>query len=214
MDRAAIAFILFQLSIAEGVVEMIAERTSHHGIGIELGDRLAERFRQRADDATRRRRALLESVAGNWEGRSKAYLTFSQVCCTVLGMIFCRPPYLISLSAWLAVYTALLFVSLILIDRNMIASVPVRIVVGLAPMIAAFGILNVVMREYRISDELAQRITAEGIMFAFGATAILTFSYGFLQRTVGAPDISYFWVWAVLGSTWLLGNLIARQRYK
>src|SRR5579863_6504410 len=128
--------------------------------------------------------------------------------------IFCRPRYLISLSAWLAVYAVLLFVSLTLIDRNMVAALPLRIVVGLAPMIAAFGILNVVMREYRAGDELAQRITAEGIMFAFGATAILTFSYGFLQRAVGAPDISYFWVWAVLGSTWLIGNLIARQRYK
>lgn len=128
--------------------------------------------------------------------------------------IFCRPRYLVSLGAWLTVYAVLLFVSLTLIDRNMVASLPVRVVVGLAPMIAAFGILNLVMREYRAADELAQRITAEGIMFAFGATAILTFSYGFLQRTVGAPDISYFWVWAVLGSTWLVGNLIARQRYK
>ncbi|MFY9740227.1 MAG: hypothetical protein WAK11_14430 [Candidatus Cybelea sp.] len=96
----------------------------------------------------------------------------------------------------------------------MIVALPVRVIVGLAPMIAAFGILNLVMREYRAADELAQRIIAEGIMFAFGATAILTFSYGFLQRTVGAPDISYFWVWAVLGSSWFLGNLIARHRYR
>jgi hypothetical protein len=128
--------------------------------------------------------------------------------------MFCGPRYLVSLSAWLAVYAALLFASLTLIDRNMVVSVPLRIVVGLAPMIAAFGILSLVMRRYRAGDELAQRITAEGIMFAFGATAILTFSYGFLQRTAGAPDISYFWVWAVLGSTWSIGNLIARQRYK
>jgi hypothetical protein len=128
--------------------------------------------------------------------------------------LFCRPRYLISLSAWVVVYAALLFLSLTLIDKNMVVSLPVRVVVGLTPMIPAFGILNLVMREYRAGDELAQRITAEGIMFAFGATAILTFSYGFLQRTAAAPDISYLWVWAVLGSTWFIGNLIARQRYK
>ncbi len=128
--------------------------------------------------------------------------------------IFCRPRYLLALSAWLTVYAGLLFASLTLVDRKMIVALPVRVIVGLAPMIAAFGILNLVMREYRAADELAQRIIAEGIMFAFGATAILTFSYGFLQRTVGAPDISYFWVWAVLGSSWFLGNLIARQRYR
>ena len=128
--------------------------------------------------------------------------------------IFCRPSYFLALSAWLTLYAILLFASLMLIDKNVVAWLPLRIVVGLAPMIAAFGILNVIIREYRASDELQQRIIAEGIMFGFGATAILTFSYGFLQRTVGAPDISYFWVWAVLGATWMLGSFIARQHYK
>jgi hypothetical protein len=128
--------------------------------------------------------------------------------------IFCRPRYVAALTIWLVVYAVLLFGSLLSIDRNVVVWLPMRVVVGLAPMIAAFGILNVIMREYRASDELQQRIIAEGIMFAFGATAILTFSYGFLQRTVGAPAVSYFWVWAILGSSWLLGSFIARHRYK
>ncbi|HEX4013841.1 MAG TPA: hypothetical protein VHX17_08140 [Candidatus Cybelea sp.] len=128
--------------------------------------------------------------------------------------VFCRPGYLIALSAWCALYAVLLLVSLKLIDHHVVTAMPLRVVVGLTPMIAGFGILGLIMREYRAADELQQRITAESIMFAFGATAIVTFSYGFLQRTVGAPDISYFWVWAVLGLTWSLGGFIARQRYK
>jgi hypothetical protein len=128
--------------------------------------------------------------------------------------IFCRPRYTAELTAWIALYAILLFGSLAVIDKNLVNWLALRVVIGLSPMIAGFGILTLIMREYRRRDELQQRIVAEGIMFAFGATAILTFSYGFLQRTVGAPDISYFWVWAILGATWFVGSLIARQHYK
>jgi hypothetical protein len=128
--------------------------------------------------------------------------------------MFCGRRYVTSLLGWFATYAVLLFASLTLIDHNVVAWLPARVVVGLSPMIAAFGILNLVMREYRAADELQQKIVAESIMFAFGATAILTFSYGFLQRAVGAPELSYFWVWAILGSTWLAGSYLARQRYK
>ncbi|MGB6520900.1 MAG: hypothetical protein WBE83_03905 [Candidatus Cybelea sp.] len=128
--------------------------------------------------------------------------------------IFCSRRYAVALGAWFALYAVLLIVSLTLIDHGVVTAMPLRVVVGLAPMIAGFGILGVIMREYRAGDELQQRITAEAIMFAFGATAIITFSYGFLQRTAGAPDLSYFWVWAILGTTWGIGSFIARQRYK
>jgi hypothetical protein len=90
---------------------------------------------------------------------------------------------------------------------------PARAVLGLSPMIAGFGILNLMMRRYREQDELQKKIMAEGIMFGFGATAILTFSYGFLQRWVGFPDLSYFYVWPVLAFSWVVGGWIARRRY-
>lgn len=122
--------------------------------------------------------------------------------------------YVIALLLWLAVYAVLLFVSLIVIDRDMVASVPLRVLTGLAPMLAGFGILSLIMQQYRAADELQKKIVAESVIFGFGATAILTFSYGLLQRMAGAPDLSYLWVWAVLGSTWVIGGLIARRRYE
>ena len=128
--------------------------------------------------------------------------------------LFSGPRYAAALSVWIAIYAALLFGSLAVVSKDVITWLPLRVAIGLTPMIAAFGILNLVMREYRAGDELQQKITAEAIMFAFGATAIITFSYGFLQRVVHAPSLSYFWVWAVLGSTWGLGAFIARRRYK
>ncbi len=122
--------------------------------------------------------------------------------------------YATRLMLWLALYAVLLFGSLGLIDRKLVGPLPLRVALGLSPMIAAFGILFLVMGRYRSADELQQRIMAESLMFAFGATAIITFSYGFLQRTAGAPELSYFWVWPVMGSAWFVGAVIARRRFE
>src|SRR5579871_3657268 len=51
MNRAAVAFVLFEFRVAKRVVEMIAERAAHDAVGIELGDRLAQRLRQGSDAA-------------------------------------------------------------------------------------------------------------------------------------------------------------------
>jgi hypothetical protein len=121
--------------------------------------------------------------------------------------------YNLELTLWFVLYAVLLVGSLTLLDRHVVEWTPARIVLGLSPMIAAFGILNLSMRKYRSQDELQKKIMSEGIVFGFGATAILTFSYGFLQRTAGFPDVSWFFVWPVLAATWVIGGWIARRRY-
>ncbi len=120
----------------------------------------------------------------------------------------------VALCAWLALYAALLAISIWLIDGHHVSALALRLTVGVLPMIAAFGILDLVMREHRKHDELQRKITAEGIMFAFGVTAIVTFTYGFLQRSIGAPELSYFFVWPILGASWLIGTCLARLRYR
>ena len=122
--------------------------------------------------------------------------------------------YFTELFLWLALYAVLLIASLAVLDRHLVTWMPARIVVGLVPMVAAFGVLNLYMRRYRAQDELKQKIMAEGIMFGFGATAILTFSYGFLQRTADFPELSYFFVWPVLAFSWVIGEWIACRRYR
>jgi hypothetical protein len=128
--------------------------------------------------------------------------------------IFCGRRYVITLALWMGLYAVLLFTSIGLTDARLVEWLPLRVIVALAPMVAGFGVLNLIMHRYRAGDELQQRIVAESIMFAFGATAILTFSYGLLQRMAGAPALSYLWVWAVLGCTWVIGSAIARLRYR
>ncbi len=129
-------------------------------------------------------------------------------------LIFWGWRYTASLFAWLAVYAVLLLGSGTLLRGDSIHAMPLRVILALLPMIAGFGVLNVVMRAYRQGDELERKIAAESIMFAFGVTALLTFSYGFLQAYVGAPDLSYFFVWPVLGGTWFIGGMLARHRYR
>jgi hypothetical protein len=81
-------------------------------------------------------------------------------------------------------------------------------------MVPGLGILLVLMARYRSMDELAQRMQTEAITFAFGATAILTFSYGFLENTGGAPVLSFFWIWPIMAAARLVGTCLARLRYR
>jgi hypothetical protein len=119
--------------------------------------------------------------------------------------------YAFELNWWLIAYGALLLISNGLL--HVVHGLTLQSVIGLTPMVAAFGILHLVIREHRASDELQRQITAESILFAFGATAILTLSYGFLQASAHAPMLSYFCVWPVLGVTWIVGKFIAWRRY-
>jgi len=122
--------------------------------------------------------------------------------------------YIRELLAWLVVYAVLLLSASWALDGHVVSGSVPRAIVALLPMVPGTGVLIAVMREFRRIDELQRQIQADGIMFAFGATALITFSYGFLERFNDAPSISYFWVWPVLGSTWFVGAYLARLRYK
>jgi hypothetical protein len=53
----------------------------------------------------------------------------------------------------------------------------------------------------------------EGLAFAFAATGLTTFSYGFLQ-TVGFPNLSWFIVWPVMSLFWGVGHAMAKRRFR
>ena len=122
--------------------------------------------------------------------------------------------YQLELWAWLSVYALFLILAITLLDGDRITGVPARSILALLPMVGGFGIVNLCIRRYRTFDEFQQKVMAESLMFAFGSTAVLTFGYGFLQRFVGAPELSWFWVWPVLGGTWGAGTALAWYRYR
>ena len=111
----------------------------------------------------------------------------------------------------LVAYVILLAVSLPLTSAYSDAAW--RYPVALMPM-AAFGYgIVAYVRYLRSVDELRQRIDLEALAIAFGATAAITFGYGFLEH-VGLPHINWWWVWPVMGASWIVGNRYAERRYR
>ena len=107
-------------------------------------------------------------------------------------------------------YAALVGISGWIVDAN--PGADWRYAVAVLPMLPVGFVLRDWLRLFRRSDELEQRIALESIAFAFGATALLTFTFGFLQLA-GLPDINWLFVWAVMGSCWILGGRLARRRW-
>jgi hypothetical protein len=61
-------------------------------------------------------------------------------------------------------------------------------------------------------DELQRRIQLDAVGFGFGATAIITFTYGLLEL-VGFPPISFIWVLPLMAALWGVGAVFAARRY-
>lgn len=88
-----------------------------------------------------------------------------------------------------------------------------RVPVSLLPVLPCVLALWVVVRQTRRMDELQMRVQFEAIGFAFAGTALLTFSYGFLEN-VGLPRLSMFFVWPVMAVLWMIGGQISARRYR
>lgn len=88
-----------------------------------------------------------------------------------------------------------------------------RYPLALSPMLPASVALFVFIRFFHAVDELEQRIQLESLAFAFGASALATFAYGFLEGA-GFPHHNWTLVWPVMGMFWFIGSVMARRRYR
>ena len=120
--------------------------------------------------------------------------------------------YLKELATTLVVYLAVLVGSIELLTHVDVAR-PWRDLLALSPMIPAATMAWVILRELRRMDELQLRMQLEALGFSFAGTAILTFSYGFLEG-LGYPRLSMFTVWPMLATLWIVGIALARRRYQ
>jgi hypothetical protein len=87
-----------------------------------------------------------------------------------------------------------------------------KALIALAPVLPIALGLVVILRRIRGLDELERRIQLEAVVFAFGATAVLTFAYGLLED-VDFPRIDLTWILPFMTALWALGQAIARRRY-
>jgi hypothetical protein len=120
--------------------------------------------------------------------------------------------YFKELTTTFAVYALMLVGSIELLTHAPIAA-PWRDLIALSPMLACAAMTWVILRELRRMDELQRRIQLEALGFAFAGTALLTFSYGFLEG-LGYPKLTMFTVWPAMAGLWVVGLVMARRRYR
>ena len=84
---------------------------------------------------------------------------------------------------------------------------------ALAPIIPALFICWVVVQSIRNLDEMQLKLQLEALAVAFAGTALITFSYGFLEGN-GLPKISMFAVWPLMSALWFAGVMVVLLRHR
>jgi len=120
--------------------------------------------------------------------------------------------YVAELGSGLLAYGAALAVSNAILMQVHVHGV-VRQAIALLPMLPALLVCWAILRQLRRLDELQRRLQFEALSMSFAATALLTFSYGFLEG-VGYPRLSMFVVWPTMCAFWIIGVGIGSWRYR
>ncbi len=88
-----------------------------------------------------------------------------------------------------------------------------RYVVALLPVLPAALVLSIFVRALTHLDEMQKRIQMQAFGFSLGATALITFGYGFLEG-VGLPHLSWTFVLPLMAILWGVGTAIFTLRYR
>ncbi|TBV07002.1 hypothetical protein [Phytopseudomonas dryadis] len=119
--------------------------------------------------------------------------------------------FLVHFSLAISAYIVMVVLSTLLLANQ--AEGPLRIAAALLPVLPMLAVAVVLIRQLRQLDELARQIQLEALGIAFVGTALITFSYGFLE-TAGFPRLSMFFVWSLMAPLWALGSFIGWRRYR
>lgn len=118
---------------------------------------------------------------------------------------------LIAFLAAFAAYVAVLIGSQHLLNGEVDGAF-VRVLLSLAPMVPAIFICGVIVHVIRRLDEMQRKLQLEALALAFAGTALISFSYGFLEGA-GFPRLSMFAVWPTMAALWVVGVIQGRVRY-
>ena len=88
-----------------------------------------------------------------------------------------------------------------------------RYFVAVVPVAPAALVLLLFVRRLARMDELQRRIQTQAFGFSLGATALLTFAYGFLEG-VGLPHLNWTFVLPLMAILWGVGTAIFTLRYR
>jgi hypothetical protein len=111
----------------------------------------------------------------------------------------------------LLAYMMLLIGSVTLLRANPDASW--RYVVAVVPVLPAALVVYLFVLRLERTDELQKRIQTEAFGFALGGTALLTFTYGFLEGA-GMPHLNWTFILPLIAVLWGVGTAIFTFRYR
>jgi hypothetical protein len=111
----------------------------------------------------------------------------------------------------LLAYLMVLVGSVVVVQANSAASW--RYFVVILPVAPAAFVVWLFLRALARLDEMQKRIQMQAFGFSLGATALVTFGYGFLEGT-GLPHLSWTYVLPLMAVLWALGAAIFTWRYR
>ena len=88
-----------------------------------------------------------------------------------------------------------------------------RYLVAVVPVLPAALVVYLFVRRLAQTDELQKRIQTEAFGFALAATALLTFTYGFLEGA-GLPHLNWTFILPLIAALWAIGTAIFTFRYR
>jgi hypothetical protein len=108
-------------------------------------------------------------------------------------------------------YLMVLVGSVVVVQANPQASW--RYFVVVLPVAPAGFVVWLFLRALARLDEMQKRIQMQAFGFSLGATALVTFGYGFLEGA-GLPHLSWTYVLPLMAVLWGLGAAIFTWRYR
>ncbi len=119
--------------------------------------------------------------------------------------------YLVELFAAMALY-AVLLVGSNLLEQRLDPKGALLIAVNVLPIVGILAAAWAIVRGFGRMDELQRRIQFDALVLAFAGTAVISFSWGFLED-VGVPQLRAFMVWPMMAMLWIFGLIVATRRY-
>jgi hypothetical protein len=88
-----------------------------------------------------------------------------------------------------------------------------RYYIAVLPVLPAGLAIWMFVRALARLDEVKKRIQMQSFGFAFGATALLTFAYGFLE-SAGLPQLNLTFVLPLMAVLWAVGTAVFSWRHR
>jgi len=91
---------------------------------------------------------------------------------------------------------------------------PARIGVALLPLPANLTLLVLILQAVRRLDEFQKRVHLEAVVFAFLATGLAVFLYGYLQKARAVGPFNVLFIWAFMAVFYGIGYWVAARHYR